>query len=94
MTWGALIQGEQHVLSEPRSGGVLGLQFSKCDEQHLSCAPRFLDTMEAETGLPKIVTFCGHEVAIRLLWESRGWGASISPIQSIQMPPPQHRKNP
>lgn len=61
-TWGALVFGNTPRLLQPRSGGILGLQPGSCHPTGLSCAPSFLDTMAAETGLPKIVTFCGSEV--------------------------------
>lgn len=65
MTYGALVIGSTHTLFEPGGGGVLGLRPGICHESALSCYPSFLDTMVAETGLPKMVTFCGNDV--------RGW---------------------
>lgn len=62
MTWGALVIGTTHTLFEPGGGGVMGLRPGICHESALSCYPSFLDTMAAETGLPRIVTFCGNEV--------------------------------
>lgn len=62
MTWGALVFGNTKRLSQPRGGGILGLQPGSCRATELSCAPSFLDTMAAETGLPKAVAFCGNEV--------------------------------
>ncbi len=79
MTWGALVMGSTHTLFEPGGGGVLGLRPGICHEAALSCYPSFLDTMAAEKGLPKIVSFCGNEVCVYVCMYGRanglGWGS-------------------
>ena len=87
LTWGALVDGNTNEVTDPESGGILGMQSADCDAALLSCYPSFLDTVSAQKGLPKVVSYCGHEVRGRTRSKNSRRMHAVKPVRSISARP-------